>query len=104
MAQDTQRPAIRASGDCPIALTTGSHPSSNSGRDAGGALSCSIGPFTALRLLPGISGKRSPLRVRLTDIAVRSVEGAAVVAETSRPMRKEATANTAPQQPTKNRE
>jgi hypothetical protein len=57
--------------------------------------------LTALRLMPGRVCKRSPLRARLTIVAL---EGAAVVAETSRPMRKDATANAAPQQPTRNRE
>jgi hypothetical protein len=32
MDQDTQRPGIWANGDWPIALTTGSQPSSNWGR------------------------------------------------------------------------
>src|SRR4029077_20457656 len=42
--QETQRPAICASGDCPIALTIGSQPSSH--LRAGGAL-LSAGPVSA---------------------------------------------------------
>src|SRR5216684_2863872 len=75
---DTQRPAIFANGVWPIELITGSHPSSSSGMAAGacGAL-ISNGPFTALRLLPGTSCMRSPLRVRFTVVC--STDGAAVV-------------------------
>ena len=57
-AYDTQRPAICANGDCPIALTMGSQPSSNLGLGAG-AGGISAGPFTALRLLLEASGKQS---------------------------------------------
>ena len=45
-AYDTQRPAICANGDCPIALTMGSQPSSNLGLGAG-AGGISAGPLTA---------------------------------------------------------
>src|SRR5262249_43833942 len=85
-AQDTQRPGICANGECPIALTTGSQPSSNLGLGAGaGAGVVSAGPFTALRLLVEASGIRSLLSVRLTIGALRAIDGAAVVEETSRP-------------------
>src|SRR5262245_41616100 len=102
---ETQRPAICASGDCPIALTIGSHPSSRRGLGAGaaGAL-ISIGPFTALRLFAGVTCMRSLLSVRFTVVAFWPSEGAAVVADTSRPTRKQATAKAAPAPPTKNRE
>ena len=103
--QETQRPATWANGDCPIALTIGSHPSSRRGLGAGaaGAL-ISIGPFTALRLFAGVTCMRSLLSVRLTVVAFWPSEGAAVVAETSSPMRKQATAKAAPAPPTKYRE
>ena len=100
---ETQRPGIRASGDCPIALMTGSQPSSSSGRATGGAL-ISNGPFTALRLLAEMSGILSPLSARLIAGAAASSEGATVLAETSSPTRKDAAAKTTPQQPTRNRE
>jgi hypothetical protein len=47
----------------------------------------STGPFTALRVMAGTSGMRSLLSVRF--IEVWPAEGAAVVAETWRPMRKQ---------------
>jgi len=96
--QERQRPAMRASGGWPIVLTTGSHPSSSSGVAAGarGAL-ISIGPLTRLRLLPGTDGKRSPLSVRLIPAGLCSTEVAAVVADTSSPIRKAAKPNAAPQ-------
>src|SRR5262245_57802730 len=47
---------------------------------------------------------RSLLSVRFTVVAFWPSEGAAVVAETSSPMRKQATAKAAPAPPTKNRE
>src|SRR5262249_10633862 len=101
-AQDTQRPGICANGECPIALTTGSQPSSNLGLGAGaGAGAISAGRFTALRLLVETSGIRSLLSVRLTIGALRAIDGAAVVEETSRPTRKIAMAKTAPPQPTR---
>src|SRR6516162_3083067 len=100
--QDTQRPATCDNGECPIALTTGSHPSSNLGLGAGaGGTIVSAGPLTALRLLAEASGIRSLLRFRFTIGAVRAIDGAAVVEETSRPTRKVAMAKTAPPQPTR---
>src|SRR5262249_51512199 len=96
-AQDTQRPGICANGECPIWLTTGSQPSSNLGLGAGaGGAVISAGPFTALRLLVEASGIRSLLSVRLTIGALRAIDGAAVVEETSRPTRKITMAKTAP--------
>src|SRR4029450_12695486 len=93
-AYDRQRPAICANGDCPIALTMGSQPSSNLGLGAG-AGGVSAGPFPALRPLLEASGKRSLLRVRSTSGALREGSGEAVlVAESSRPTRKVAIANT----------
>ena len=98
---DRQRPAICANGDCPIALTMGSQPSSNLGLGAG-AGGVSAGPFTALRLLLEATGKRSLFRVRSYRGALRESAGEAVlVAESSRPTRKVAITNTAPPQPTR---
>jgi len=55
-----------------------------------------------LRLLLEASGKRSLLSVRSTIGALRESAGEAVlVAESSRPTRKVAMANTAPPQPTR---
>src|SRR5262245_27018161 len=96
--QETQRPGICANGDCPIALTMASQPSSRRGFGAG---AFSKGPLTALRLLVGTSGSRSALFVRFTAGEARSIEGAAVVDETSRPMTNDATANATPQKPTR---
>ena len=91
-----KRPAIWANGDCPMALTIGSHPSSRRGFGPGVAVGAfvSTGPFTALRVMAGTSGMRSLLSVRFIVREVGPAEGAAVVAETWRPMRKQqATAN-----------
>src|SRR3954464_11736434 len=65
--QETQRPAICASGDCPMALTIGSQPSSRRGLGAGvpvGAV-VSAGLFTALWLFTGTRGIRGALWVRV---------------------------------------
>src|SRR3954451_6076605 len=68
--QETQRPAICASGDCPMALTIGSQPSSRRGLGAGVPVGAfvSAGLFTALWLFTGTRGMRSlvsaPLVVR----------------------------------------
>jgi hypothetical protein len=102
--QEMQRPGICASGDCPIWLITGSHPSGSRGLGVGAGALISTGPFTALRLFVVATGMRSPLSVRFTIGALWLSEGAAVVAETSRPARKDATAKAAPPQPTTNRE
>jgi hypothetical protein len=64
----------------------------------------STGPFTALRLFVVATGMRSPLSVRFTIGVFWLSEGATVVAETSRPARKDAMAKAAPPQPTTNRE
>ena len=81
----------------------GSHPSSNRGFGAGAGGACvSDGPFTALRLLLNTTGKRSLLSVQFTIGAVCESDGEAVLmAETSRPTRKVASATTAPLQPMK---
>src|SRR3954447_10497585 len=99
--QETQRPAICASGDCPMALTIGSQPSSRRGLGAGVPVGAfvSAGLFTALWLFTGTRGMRSLLSDRLIVSVVWPSEGAAVVAETSRPMRKHATAKAAPPKP-----
>jgi hypothetical protein len=79
-----------------MALTIGSHPSSRRGFGPGVAVGAfvSTGPFTALRVMAGTSGMRSLLSVRFIVREVGPAEGAAVVAETWRPMRKQqATAN-----------
>ena len=78
-----------------MALTIGSHPSSRRGFGPGVAVGAfvSTGPFTALRVMAGTSGMRSLLSVRFIVREVWPAEGAAVVADTSRPMRKHATAN-----------
>src|SRR3954451_12821985 len=79
-----------------MALTIGSHPSSRrgSGPDVAVGAFVSTGPFTALRVVAGTSGMRAPLSVRVIVREVWPAEGAAVVAETWRPMRKQqATAN-----------
>src|SRR6478672_2024940 len=79
-----------------MALTIGSHPSSRRGFGLGVAVGAfvSTGPFTALRVMAGTSGMRSLLSVRFIVREVWPAEGAAVVAETWRPMRKQqATAN-----------
>src|SRR3954468_11427696 len=91
-----QRPAIWASADCPMALTVGSHPSSRRGWGVAVPVGAfvSAGPFTALWAIAGTSGMRSLLSVRFIVREVWPAEGAAVVAETWRPMRKQqATAN-----------
>jgi hypothetical protein len=86
-----------------MALTMGSQPSKSLG-SAAGARGASAGPLTALRLLVAVSGKRSPLSVRLT-LAIPSLkEGAAVVVDTSSPARKHAKAKAAPEQARKYRE
>src|SRR3954452_8649345 len=99
--QETQRPAICASGDCPMALTIGSQPSSRRGLGAGVPVGAfvSAGLFTALWLFTGTRGIRSLLSARLIVSVVWPAEGAAVVAETSRPMTKHATAKAAPPKP-----
>src|SRR6476660_6710582 len=99
--QETQRPAICASGDCPMALTIGSQPSSRRGLGAGvpGGAFVSAGLFTAVWLFTGTRGMRSLLSARLIVSVVWPAEGAAVVAETSRPMRKHASAKAAPPKP-----
>jgi hypothetical protein len=73
-----------------MALTIGSHPSSRRGFGPGVAVGAfvSTGPFTALRVA-GTSGMRSLLSVRFIVREVWPAEGAAVVAETWRPMRKQ---------------
>ena len=80
-----------------MALTIGSHPSSRRGFGSGAAVGAfvSTGPFSALRVVAaGTSGMRSLLSVRFIVREVWPAEGAAVVAETWRPMRKQqATAN-----------
>src|SRR5262249_51450531 len=97
-----QRPAICANGECPIALTTGSQPSSSLGLGAGaGGAFVSAGPFTALRVLVGTGGIPALLSGPVTHWAGRRPDGAAVVDETSRPTRKIAMAKTAPPQPTR---
>ena len=65
--QETQRPAICASGDCPMALTIGSQPSSRRGLGAGAPVGAfvSAGLFTALWLFTGMRGIRSLLSDRL---------------------------------------
>ena len=80
----------------------GSHPSSNLGLGAGaGGICVPDGPFTALRLLLETRGKRSLLSARFTIGAPRERDGDAVLmAETSSPTRKVASATTAPPQPT----
>jgi hypothetical protein len=74
-----------------MALTIGSHPSSRRGFGPGVAVGAfvSTGPFTALRVMAGTSGMRSLLSVRFIVREVWPAEGAAVVAETWRPMRKQ---------------
>jgi hypothetical protein len=78
-----------------MALTIGSHPSSKRGFRPGVAVGAfvSTGPFTALRVVAGTSGMRSLLSVRFIVREVWLAEGAAFVAETWRPMRKQLTAN-----------
>src|SRR4051794_28229129 len=77
-----------------MALTIGSHPSSRRGFGSGVAVGAfvSTGPFTALRVVAGTSGMRSLLSVRFI-VREAEAEGAAVVADTSRPIKKHATAN-----------
>jgi hypothetical protein len=74
-----------------MALTIGSHPSSRRGSGPGVAVGAfvSTGPFTALRVVAGTSGMRSLLSVRFIVREVWPAEGAAVVTETWRPMRKQ---------------
>jgi hypothetical protein len=74
-----------------MALTIGSHPSSRRGSGPGVAVGAfvSTGPFAALRVVAGTSGMRSLLSVRFIVREVWPAEGAAVVAETWRPMRKQ---------------
>src|SRR6476659_6975032 len=99
--QETQRPAICASGDCPMALTIGSQPSSRRGLGAGVPVGAfvSAGLFTALWLFTGTRGMRSLLSARLIVSVVWPAEGAAVVAETSRPMRYYVLVKAAPPKP-----
>src|SRR3954465_7075244 len=65
--QETQRPAICASGDCPMALTIGSQPSSRRGLGGGVPVGAFVaaGLFTALWLFTGTRGMRSLLSARL---------------------------------------
>src|SRR5215218_7166663 len=74
-----------------MALTIGSHPSSRRGFGPGVAVGTivSTGPFTALRVVAGTSGMRSLSSVRFIVREDWPAEGAAVVAETWRPMRKQ---------------
>jgi hypothetical protein len=88
---------MRASGDCPIVLMTGSQPSSNSGLVTGAVL-VSTGAFTALRLFPAENGILSAFNARLIAGATKSSDWAAEFADTSSAIKKEAAAKATPQQ------